>query len=81
MNKIRGVSQMLYENKYFYEVVKTDKKDEFTLVGPFDNIRYAVQPPTTSKSDPSDIAYVQVIDGRVVQGFTYQEILVLDHKL
>jgi hypothetical protein len=81
MNQVTAeTAKQLYAGKYFYEVVKTERRNEFTLLGPFDNIRYAV-PHYGHPNETGDVAFVQVIDGKVVQSFSDSEILVLDRKL
>jgi hypothetical protein len=66
----------LYNNKFFYEVVKYD--DYIKLIGPFDNIRYAVDADT---GEETYYKFVQIIDGMPVQVFTEEQILVTERKL
>lgn len=76
----REEAKKLYEGKFFYEVVKHD--DRIELFGPKDDIYY-VNPIANSKGEMSDSTYkfVQVVDGKPVQAFTEEEILVIDRKL
>ena len=83
-------AKKLYEGKFFYIVHDGNWSGESCkmLFGPYDNILYAidsglrvdkVSPTMFVESDKHK--YAQVIDGKVVQMFENNEILVLDRKL
>ena len=85
-------ARKLYEGKFFYEIVKVKygrNAGTIQLFGPFDNIYYVnkVLPKDVSdrivKQDEEgkEYKFVQVVDGRPVQAFTAEEILVTDRKL
>jgi hypothetical protein len=70
-------ARKLYKGKYFYEVI--DNGQEKALVGPLNNIYYAVKSAVIpGYEDKSDYKFVQVKDGIVVAAFSDKEILVLD---
>lgn len=73
----------MYENKFFYEVVKPKTVNgTIQLFGPHDNILYTNPVKNSEGEEPNPIyKFVQVIDGRVVQAFTENEILVTDRVL
>lgn len=77
-------AKQLYEGKFFYEIVKVKKgKNAGTiqLFGPFDNIFFTVPLPEEHARYAGPYKYVQVIDGKPVQAFSEEEILVTDRKL
>lgn len=77
MNKEEA--KKLYEGKYFYEIIKPISgrwAGYIQLAGPFDNIYYA-----SHINGESKYKFVQVIDGKPVQAFTEEEILVTDRIL
>lgn len=79
----------LYEGKFFYEIADGDYCGQSCkmLFGPLDTIRYLSPAAHTDKtldgSGPIDVKYKfgQVIDGKLVQVFKENEILVTDRKL
>jgi hypothetical protein len=72
----RELSAKLYNGKFFYEIVKIPKCEEYPLgklelLGPFENIRYL--------SDMTGFA--QVFDGQISVTYAHDEILVTDRRL
>ena len=65
----KAEADRLYKGKFFYEIV--NGKPE----GPYDNILYV------SKHSKGKYAFVQVIDGKPVQAFTKDQILVTTKRL
>lgn len=82
-------AKALYEGKYFYEIVDGDYcgRPCKMLFGPLDTIRYIAPVAYTQKSldgsGPIDPKYKfgQVIDGKLVQVFKENEILVSNKAL
>lgn len=74
----REEARKMYEGKFFYEVIKTGKEGLVLLNGPRDDIYYAA-PVETEKE--SEYKFLQVIDGRPVQAFKENEILVTMRRL
>lgn len=70
----------LYEGKFFYEIVK-NSFDRVTLFGPFDNIRYLTYLDHYDGTDKEKYKFCQVVDGKIVETFTEDQILVTDRKL
>lgn len=73
------MANKLYEGKLFY-VIENDN----TISGPYDNIRYVNAKKSAVKKITElfgkrdrDYAFIQVIDGKPVVGFTADEIVVV----
>jgi len=73
----KEMAKALYENRFFYEIVKTENENELKLVGPLDTIRYTVP----LEEEKNGYRFVQIIDGKIVQAFKEHEILVTMRKL
>ena len=73
-------AKQLYKDKLFYEIVR-DKEDptHFHLYGPLDTIRYVV--PTEGKIKDAKYRFAQIINGKPVQFFTKEEILITKKAL
>ncbi len=82
-------AKALYDGKYFYEIADGDYcgRSCKMLFGPIDTIRFLSPAAYTDKaldgSGPIDVKYRfgQVIDGKLVQVFKENEILVTDRIL
>jgi hypothetical protein len=66
-----------YKNKFFYEIELSKELNRVMLVGPLDNIFFTVSQKNTKNNYP----YAQVIDGKLVNFFKKEEILVTNFKL
>lgn len=71
-----------YRNKLFFEVFHDAERDRVMFIGPRDDIRYTAvntyEARHGSGREATPIAFVQIVDGRIAQGFTKDEIIVLD---
>ena len=65
-----------YEGKFFYEVLKGFSKDQITLIGPLETIRF-VTPETAN----SEYKYAEVVEGVIRRVFSEDQILVTNRKL
>lgn len=73
-------AKKLYENKFFYEIVKTEKGALTMLVGPLEDIRY-VNKATDKYHKYLNYEFVSVENGQIVKAFTRNEILVTRRKI
>jgi len=67
-----------YLEKYFYEVVSR-AGNGLKLIGPLEDI-YFVNP-TNKEFKENAYKYAQVVDGKIVQAFTKNEIYVTEKKI
>jgi hypothetical protein len=72
----------LYKGKYFYEVRrKNSSTNEFIVNGPMSTIRYISKAATKKLGYSMRYDFCQVINGKIVQVFTKDEILVTTKPL